>query len=93
MDTKTAMMRNDRERSAREAADLLISVIATLEGASLALEDACSPSLSHRAQTLRTTAERLQADVAVVLGNIVRERVVEEYSQRPDTRKPSLYIA
>lgn len=93
METKTSVMRNDRERAAREAADLLISVIATLESTSLALEEARAPSLYHRAQTLRATAERLQVDVARVIGDIVRERVVEEYARRPDLRKRSLHIA
>jgi len=93
MDSKTSIMRNDRERAAREAADLLLSVIASLESTSLALEEACSPSLCHRARTLATSAERLQVDIARVIGDIVRERVVEEYAHRSESRRPNLHIA
>ena len=93
MDSKTAMMRNERERAAREAADLLLTAIATLESAALALEEACAPSLVHRARTVESSVERLQADLARVIGDIVRERVVEEYGQRPKARTPRLYIA
>lgn len=90
----TARMRQERELHAREAADRLLHVIAELEKAAILLVQAGQPTLHHRTRTVQGAAERLQTDVAGAIGDLVRERVIEELSQKPESRPtPNLSIA
>lgn len=87
MTTETARLRYEREVAAREAADRLLDIIADLEKVAILLVQAGQPSLHHRSRTVQASAERLQTDVAGAIGDIVRERVIEELS--PKTESPA----
>lgn len=75
--SKVAEKRSERERCAREAARRLADVIEELDAIATFLETAGQPPLHNRTVSLRQSAGRLQADVASVVGDLVRERVVE----------------
>lgn len=92
--THTGRLRQERELAAREAADRLLAMIGELEKAAILLVQAGQPALHHRTRTVQAAAERLQTDVAAAIGDLVRERVIEELSQRRDGRPArSLSIA
>lgn len=84
MSSHTAELRYTRELAARDAADQLLDVIAQLERTAILLVQAGHPSLHHRTRTVQAAAERLQTDVAGAIGDLVRERVVEDLSRRPE---------
>lgn len=84
MTTETARLRYEREIAAREAADRLLDIIAELEKAAILLVAAGQPSLHHRTRTVQASTERLQTDVAAAIGDLVRERVIEELSPRAE---------
>lgn len=84
--THTGRLRAEREIAAREAADRLLAMIGELEKAAILLVQAGQPTLHHRTRTLQGATERLQTDVAGAIGDLVRERVIEELSPRQETR-------
>jgi hypothetical protein len=96
MSTHTSELRYERELAARDAADQLLDIIAQLERAAILLVQAGQPSLHHRTRTVQAAAERLQTDVAGAIGDLVRERVVEDLSRRPERSAdtaPTLHVA
>lgn len=76
--SKISEMRKERERAAREGAEVLATVLEALDRAADALEKAGDPALYHRATGLRASTERLRRDVAWAVGDLVRERIAEE---------------
>lgn len=82
----TARLRAERELSAREAADRLLAMIGELEKTAILLVQAGQPTLHHRTRTVQAAAERLQTDVAGAIGDLVRERVIEELTPRAEAR-------
>ncbi len=82
----------DRERSLREAAEVLLSALETIERVSARLAEADEGALHQRAETLLSSGNRLQEDVARALGDEVRERIVGEFSN-PRAKKPKLSVA
>jgi len=85
-ETHVARLRAERELAAREAADRLLAMIGELEKTAILLVQAGQPTLHHRTRTVQAAAERLQTDVAAAIGDLVRERVIEELSPRPEAR-------
>lgn len=76
--SRVAELRDERERAAREAARALGTVLEGLDRVTSLLEAAGEPALHHRAAGIRGAAARLQGEVAGAVGDLVRERVVEE---------------
>ena len=92
--SRTERLRQERELVAREAADRLLVVIGELEKTAILLAQAGQPALHHRTRTVQAAANRLQTDVAGAIGDLVRERVVDELSRRADAgQRRSLHIA
>ena len=85
-ETHITRLRAERELAAREAADRLLAMIGELEKTAILLVQAGQPTLHHRTRTVQAATERLQTDVAAAIGDLVRERVIEELSPRPEAR-------
>ena len=83
---------DERERSLREAAEVLLSALETIERVSKRLAAADEGALHQRAETLLSGGNRLQEDVARALGDEVRERIVGEFSYLKP-KKPTLSVA
>lgn len=75
--------RQEKERALREAAERLLSALEEIERSAEGLIEAEEQALHQRAKTLIASGLRLQEDVALALGDTIRERVVEEFSRRP----------
>lgn len=89
-----ARLRAERELAAREAADRLLAMIGELEKTAILLVKSGQPTLHHRTRTVQAAAERLQTDVAGAIGDLVRERVIEELTPKPESRpERSLSVA
>lgn len=82
----------DRERSLRGAAENLLSALETIERVSTRLAEADEGALHQRAETLLSSGNRLQVDVARALGDEVRTRIVAEFSNQK-SKKPKLSVA
>ena len=90
--TRETVRSGDRERSLREAAEVLLSALETIERVSARLVEADEGALHQRAETLLSGGNRLQDDVARALGDELRERIVGEFSNQK-ARKPKLSVA
>ncbi len=90
--TRETVQSGNRERSLRAAAEILLSALETIERVSTRLVEADEGALHQRAETLLSGGNRLQDDVARALGDEVRERIVDEFSN-PKAKKPKLSVA
>lgn len=79
----TGRERHEKERALREAAERLLTALTEIDRVAEGLVSAGEEALQQRARTLISSGTRLQEDVALALGDTIRERVVEEFSRRP----------
>jgi len=76
--SRIAEGRDERERCAREAARKLAAMLGELDAVAALMATAGDPALYNRSRSIRSSVDRLQVDVAAAVGDLVRERVVEE---------------